>query len=154
MSTTTGGPLAAAREAVARHEWDRGFELFQQFEMDSLMKSWFRERTIAEVGRKRMREPLIPMSDIPQEGTVTVSLYGRDVLVMLLDGKPRAYANVCLHHGGPLSLEGDTFVCEWHGSTFEARTGKAISGPVRPDARLMMLPTRVEDDILTYVYDE
>jgi Rieske Fe-S protein len=57
--------------------------------------------------------------------------------------------NVCLHHGGPLSLEGDTFVCEWHGSTFEARTGKAISGPVRPDARLMMLPTRVEDGVLT-----
>ncbi len=75
-----------------------------------------------------MREPLISMSDIPQGGTVTVDLYGREVLVMLLNGKPRAYANVCLHHGGPLSLEGDTFVCEWHGSTFEARTGHAISG--------------------------
>jgi nitrite reductase/ring-hydroxylating ferredoxin subunit len=101
-----------------------------------------------------MREPLIPMSDIPQEGTVTVDLLGREVLVMLLNGKPRAYANVCLHHGGALSLEGDTFVCEWHGSTFDARSGAAISGPVRPDARLMMLPTRVEDGVLTYVYDE
>ena len=101
-----------------------------------------------------MREPLIPMSDIPQEGTVTVDLYGREVLVMLLNGKPRAYADVCQHHGGPLSLKGDTFVCEWHASTFEARTGRAISGPVRPDARLMMLPTRVEDGVLTYVYDE
>ena len=101
-----------------------------------------------------MREALIPISEIPQEGTVTVDLYGREVLVMLLNGRPRAYTNVCLHHGGPLSLKGDTFVCEWHGSTFEARTGKAISGPVRPDARLMMLPTRVEDDVLTYVYDE
>lgn len=101
-----------------------------------------------------MREPLISMSDIPQDGTVTVDLYGREVLVMLLNGKPRAYANVCLHQGGLLSLEGDTFVCDWHGSTFEARTGRAISGPVRPDARLMMLPTRVEDGVLTYVYDE
>ena len=54
----------------------------------------------------------------------------------------------------PLSLEGDTFTCGWHGSTFEARTGKALSGPVRPDARLIMLPTRVEDDVLTYVYEE
>ena len=101
-----------------------------------------------------MREQLIPMSDIPQEGTVTVQLFGREVLVMLLNGKPRAYANVCLHHGGNLSLQGDTFVCEWHGSTFDARTGAAISGPVRQDARLMMLPTRVEDGVLTYVYDE
>lgn len=79
-----------------------------------------------------MREPLIAMSDIPQERIVTVDLYGREVLVMLLNGKPRAYANVCLHQGGPLSLASDTFVCEWHGSTFEPRTGRAISGPGSP----------------------
>jgi nitrite reductase/ring-hydroxylating ferredoxin subunit len=101
-----------------------------------------------------MREPLIPMSDIPPEGTVTADLLGREVLVMMLGGKPRAYLNVCMHHGGPLVLEGDTFNCEWHGSTFEARSGRALGGPVRPDARLIMLPTRVEDGILTYVYDE
>jgi len=29
-----------------------------------------------------------------------------------------------------------------------------IAGPVRQDARLIMLPTRVEDGVLTYVYDE
>jgi hypothetical protein len=29
-----------------------------------------------------------------------------------------------------------------------------LSGPVRPDARLIMLPTRVEDGVLTYVYEE
>ncbi len=101
-----------------------------------------------------MKEALIPLRDVPQDGTVTVDLNGREVLVMLLNGKPRAYANVCLHHGGPLTLEGDTFVCDWHGSVFEARTGKAVTGPVRSDARLMMLPTRVEDGVLTYVYDE
>lgn len=101
-----------------------------------------------------MREPLIKISDIPSVGTVTVDLMGREVLVMLLSGKPRAYVNVCMHHGGPLSLEGDTFVCDWHGSRFEARTGRALSGPVRPDARLIMLPTRVEDGVLTYVYEE
>lgn len=101
-----------------------------------------------------MREALISMDDIPPEGTVTVDLLGREVLVMMLNGKPRAYLNVCMHHGGPLTLDGDTFTCEWHGSTFEARTGKALSGPVRPDARLIMLPTRVEDGVLTYVYEE
>lgn len=30
MSTTTGDPLAAARTAVARLEWERGFELFEE----------------------------------------------------------------------------------------------------------------------------
>jgi nitrite reductase/ring-hydroxylating ferredoxin subunit len=101
-----------------------------------------------------MREPLIRVSDIPEEGAVTAELLGREVLVMLMNGKPRAYLNVCMHHGGPLSLEGDTFTCGWHGSTFDARTGRALSGPVRPDARLIMLPVRVEDGVLTYVYEE
>jgi nitrite reductase/ring-hydroxylating ferredoxin subunit len=62
-----------------------------------------------------MREQLIRMDDIPPTGTVTVDLLGREVLVMLLNGKPRAYVNVCMHHGGPLRLEGDTFTCEWRG---------------------------------------
>lgn len=100
-----------------------------------------------------MREHLIRVSDIPQDGTVTADLLGREVLVMLLNGKPRAFVNVCMHHGGPLILDYDTFRCEWHGSTFDVRTGRALSGPVRPDARLMTLPTRVEDSVLAYVYD-
>jgi nitrite reductase/ring-hydroxylating ferredoxin subunit len=101
-----------------------------------------------------MREPLISMTDIPSEGTVTVDLLGREVLVMMLNGRPRAYLNVCMHHGGPLSLEGDTFACTWHNSRYDARSGRALSGPVWPDARLIMLPTRVEDGVLTYVYEE
>jgi nitrite reductase/ring-hydroxylating ferredoxin subunit len=101
-----------------------------------------------------MRERLISMDDIPSEGAVTVDLLGREVLVLMQNGKARAFLNVCMHHGGPLKLDGDTFNCQWHGSTFDARTGKAISGPVRPDARLIMLPTRVEDGVLNYVYEE
>ncbi len=101
-----------------------------------------------------MKQVLIPISEIPQVGAVTVLLMGREVLVVMLDGKPRAFVNTCMHHGGPMTLEGDRFTCEWHGSQFEARTGKALSGPVRLDARLMMLPTRVEGGMLTYVYGE
>lgn len=101
-----------------------------------------------------MRHPLIPVSDIPQEGAATAELLGREVLVMLLNGKPRAFVNVCMHHGGPLELEGDRFTCQWHGAQYDARTGHALSGPVRPDARLIMLPTRVEEGILVYAYDK
>ena len=101
-----------------------------------------------------MKEPLIKVSAIPEEGSVTVGLLGREVLVLLLNGKPRAYLNVCMHHGGQLIRERDTFTCEWHGSRFDVRTGRALSGPVRSDARLIMLPTRVEDGVLTYVYEE
>jgi 3-phenylpropionate/trans-cinnamate dioxygenase ferredoxin component len=113
---------------------------------------WFRGRITPR--ETTMREPLISMDDIPPEGTVTADLLGREVLVMMQNGKPRAFLNICMHHGGSLKLDGDTFTCDWHGSTFDARTGKALSGPVRPDARLIMLPTRVEEDVLTYVYEE
>jgi nitrite reductase/ring-hydroxylating ferredoxin subunit len=72
----------------------------------------------------------------------------------MVNGKPRAFINVCLHHGGPLVLHGDRFTCQWHGSQFDARTGHALPGPVRPDARLIMIPTRVEEGTLVYVYDD
>jgi nitrite reductase/ring-hydroxylating ferredoxin subunit len=103
---------------------------------------------------EQVRHRLLPVSDIPQTGSISADLLGREVLVTLVNGKPRAYINVCQHHGGPLVLEGDRFTCEWHGSQFDARTGHALSGPVRPDARLIMLPTRVEEGTLVYVYDE
>jgi len=98
-----------------------------------------------------MRHRLLAVSDIPRTGSVSADLLGREVLVRMVNGKPRAYINVCQHHGGPLVLEGDRFSCRWHGSQFDARTGHALSGPVRPDARLIMLPTRVEEGTLFYV---
>ena len=101
-----------------------------------------------------MKESLIAVSDIPDTGTVSADLLGREVLVTMVDGRPRAFMNVCMHHGGPLVLDGDRFTCGWHGSQFDPRTGKALSGPVRPDARLIMLPTHVEDGTLVYMYDE
>jgi nitrite reductase/ring-hydroxylating ferredoxin subunit len=101
-----------------------------------------------------MRQPLIAVGDIPETGAVSADLLGREVLVTMVNGKPRAYINVCQHHGGPLVLQGDLFTCEWHGSQYDARTGQAISGPVRPDARLIMLPTRVEEGMLVYSYEE
>jgi nitrite reductase/ring-hydroxylating ferredoxin subunit len=101
-----------------------------------------------------MRHPLIRVNEIPQEGAVTAELLGREVLIMLQDGRPRAFVNVCMHHGGPLVLDGDRFTCQWHGAQYDSRTGRVLEGPVRPDARLIMLPTRVEDGIVTYVYDE
>ncbi len=100
-----------------------------------------------------MRHELIAVSDIPPSGTVTAYLLGREVLVTMLNRKPRAYVNVCMHHGGPLVLEDERFTCQWHGAQYDSRTGHALSGPVKADARLIMLPTRVEEGMLVYKYD-
>lgn len=101
-----------------------------------------------------MKYPLCSVAEIPADGAKEVDFFGRSVLVYLVEGQPRAVANVCLHLGGPLHCEGDRFVCAWHGAEYAPADGRRLSGPVRPDAQLMRLPTRVEDGVLTYVYGE
>ena len=101
-----------------------------------------------------MKFPLCPVSEIPEEGAATVDFFGREVLVMKVDGQPKAIANVCMHLGGPLQREGDKLVCAWHGAEFGCADGRRLKGPARFDARLMTIPTRIEDGVLTYVYGE
>ena len=71
-----------------------------------------------------MRHRLLPVGDIPQTGSISADLLGREVLVTLVNGKPRAYINVCQHHGGPLVLEGDRSP-QRAASTFSAATRAA-----------------------------
>lgn len=62
--------------------------------------------------------------------------------------------STCLHLGGPLHREGNKLVCAWHGAEFDLDDGHRLKGPARVDARLMVLPTRIEDGVLSYVYGE
>lgn len=101
-----------------------------------------------------MKVPLIKLEDIPETGTKAVDFFGREVLVYKAEGKPKAVMNACLHLGGPLCLHNDKFVCQWHNAEFAMNDGRRIKGPARPETRLMFLPTRIEDDTLTYVYGE
>jgi nitrite reductase/ring-hydroxylating ferredoxin subunit len=101
-----------------------------------------------------MKVPLCKVDEVPGEGTKTVDFFGREVLVMSVEGKPKAVMNVCMHLGGPLQRECDKLVCAWHSAEFSIADGRRLKGPARPDARVMILPTRVEDDTLMYVYGE
>ena len=101
-----------------------------------------------------MKVPLCRVDEIPEQGAKTVDFFGREVLALRVDGRAKAVMNVCLHLGGPLSREGDKLVCAWHGAEWACGTGRHLSGPGRPDGRLLMLPTRVDEGVLTYVYGE
>jgi nitrite reductase/ring-hydroxylating ferredoxin subunit len=103
-----------------------------------------------------MKQPLIAVSEIPQEGTTVVDFFGRDVHVYLVEGKPRAAVGICMHLGGPLSFKAETcsFTCAWQNAEFSASDGKPISGPAPSNSRLMFLPTRVENGVLNYVWGE
>jgi nitrite reductase/ring-hydroxylating ferredoxin subunit len=101
-----------------------------------------------------MKVALCRVEEIPDDGTVSVDFFGREVLALKVDGTPKAIMNACMHIGGPLSRNGDTFVCGWHGAEFDCHDGHRLKGPARAESRLMFIPTRVEDGVLTYVYGE
>lgn len=98
-----------------------------------------------------MEQPIIAETDIPQTGTARADFFGRNVLVTRVDGRPRVYLDNCPHFGGPLELHGDTFVCGWHHAAF-GLDGHCRRGPARSDSRLVVLPTRVIDGVVTFVY--
>jgi nitrite reductase/ring-hydroxylating ferredoxin subunit len=101
-----------------------------------------------------MKVPLCRIDEIPDDGAKTVDFFGREVFALKVDGRAKAVVNVCLHLGGPLHREGEKFVCAWHGAEWACATGRHLAGPGRPDARLLTLPTRIEDGVLTYTYGE
>jgi nitrite reductase/ring-hydroxylating ferredoxin subunit len=101
-----------------------------------------------------MKVPLCRVDEIPEEGEKAVDFFGREVLALKVNGRPKAIMNVCMHLGGPLHREGDLLVCGWHGAQFTCADGKHHDGPGRPDTRLLTLPTRIEEGVLTYVYGE
>jgi nitrite reductase/ring-hydroxylating ferredoxin subunit len=101
-----------------------------------------------------MKTPICALSDIPSEGAKPLQFFGRDVLVYRAGGEPAAVFNACVHLGGPLERKGERFVCPWHGAEYDCASGMLQSGPNGTHDRLLVLPTRVEDDSLMYVYGE
>ena len=52
--------------------------------------------------RFNMKVPLCKLEVIPEERTKTIDFFGREVLVLKAEGKPKAILNVCMHLGGPM----------------------------------------------------
>jgi nitrite reductase/ring-hydroxylating ferredoxin subunit len=101
-----------------------------------------------------MKVSLCKIHEIPEEGAKTVDFFGREVLVLKVEGRPKAILNVCMHLGGPMKRDGDRLVCEWHGAEFSVTRGLRIAGPAHPGSRIITLPTRIESGELVYVYGE
>lgn len=101
----------------------------------------------------RVEVPLTSVSEIPDDGSLVVDFFGRQLHVVRAEGGvPAAFMNVCAHFGGTLVCSNGAFVCEWHGATFDRRTGARTGGPAAEGSRLMCLPTEIRDGVLTYVF--
>ena len=62
-----------------------------------------------------------------------VTVDGRDIMVVNLDGTYHAVDDTCTHAGSSLSegtLDGTSVVCGWHGAEFDCTTGKLAKFPV------------------------
>ena len=59
-----------------------------------------------------MKIPLCPIDDIPNDGTILIPFFGREVHVYQVDGVPKAAMNMCMHFGGQLECKNGTFVCQ------------------------------------------
>lgn len=101
-----------------------------------------------------MKVPLCEMAKLDEADVETVEFFGREVLVYQADGEPTAVLNYCMHLGGPMHRVDGKLVCDWHHAEFDCRTGERLKGPARPESRLIVLPTRVEDGTLNYEYGD
>lgn len=101
-----------------------------------------------------MKVPLCKLDAIPNDGVKKIDFFGREALVLKVDGRPQVVLNICMHLGGPMKREDGKLVCEWHGAEFDCGTWTRLKGPARRGARLITLPVRVENGTLMYTYGE
>jgi nitrite reductase/ring-hydroxylating ferredoxin subunit len=100
-----------------------------------------------------LKIPLCKITDIPDEGAKTIPFLDREILALKIEGEPKAVVNICMHLGGTLYREGNRLVCQSHHSEFDCLTGQCLGGPAHPASRLLILPTEVENGVLTYATD-
>ncbi len=73
-------------------------------------------------------------SDFPPDKMQKISVDGKDVLVLNLDGSYYAIDDTCTHMGASLAegkLEGSTVICGWHGANFDCKSGKLEKFPAK-----------------------
>ena len=63
-----------------------------------------------------------------------VSIDGKDIVVINIDGSYFAINDTCTHAGGSLSegkVEGSIITCDWHGAQFDCKSGKLVKFPAK-----------------------
>jgi nitrite reductase/ring-hydroxylating ferredoxin subunit len=57
-----------------------------------------------------------------------------------------------MHFGGQLECKDGKLVYQWHNAEFAMEDGRRLSASAPSNAKLMFLPTRVEEGVLQYVW--
>ena len=92
----------------------------------------------AGAGKFRMRSldswtrPVCHQSELGDGQMLLASILGERVVIGRCADGLFAFSDHCTHSGGPLSdgaLVGCTVQCPWHGSQFDIKNGRVVSGP-------------------------
>jgi Fe-S cluster biogenesis protein NfuA/nitrite reductase/ring-hydroxylating ferredoxin subunit len=86
-----------------------------------------------------------PAAAVREGALSSVDLPKASVLLALVGGKIKAYANACPHLGMPLdqgSLEGDVLTCRYHGFRYHLDEGTCLSAP---EIALVAYPVQIHE---------
>ena len=87
------------------------------------------------------------IEDVPAGERKMVKVGGKRIALFNIDGNYYAIDDTCTHKGGPLSegqVVGTTVTCPWHHSSFDLRSGDAMTPPA--EVGVSTYNVRVVDD--------
>lgn len=88
---------------------------------------------------------LIGRDELAIEKAVHFIHKGKKAILLYNEGEIKAFENICTHKGGPLKLESDKLLCQWHGALFDSKTGMAVTGPAPSGSKLTPINLREQD---------
>src|SRR5947209_8028062 len=89
--------------------------------------------------------PVCNQSELADGQMLLAKVDGERVVVGRCPEGLFAFSDHCTHRGGPLSdgaLVDCTVQCPWHGSQFDIRTGRVVSGPAEEKIEIYAIETR------------
>src|SRR5215467_6027791 len=113
----------------------------------------------ASAGKFKMRtlenwsRPVCHQSELGDGQMLLAVIAGERVVVGRCSDGLFAYSDHCTHRGGPLSdgaLVNCTVQCPWHGSQFDIKSGRVVSGPAEEKIKTYTVEIRVGE---VYVKD-
>lgn len=92
------------------------------------------------------------LSDVPEDGLLGVEVGGNKICLAKVEGEVYAFQDNCSHRDFPLSTgevdpDDCTVTCDWHGASFDLRTGAPRGLPATRPIRVYGV-TVEGDDIL------
>ena len=105
----------------------------------------------ANAGKWKERElsgwdqPVCNQAELSEGQAMLAHVKGERVVVARCPEGMVAFSDHCTHRGGPLSdgaIIGCAVQCPWHGSQFDLRTGRVISGPAEDKIRIYEIEIR------------